>query len=156
MDFKALLDEFTAAVAAGDGSRFAACFTDDGVYDDVFYGEFEGRAAIAEMLEGLFHRDGKDFRWDMVNPVADAGHGYAKWYFSYTGLAPDIAGKRILMEGAGIFELRDGLIARYADLVKSAELLKQLNLAPGKRDRLVEKMTARQLADPAFKGHEAS
>ena len=58
MDFPQLLDEFCAAVKAGDGPRFARVFTDDAVYHDVFYGPHGGHEGIARMLEGLFHRDG--------------------------------------------------------------------------------------------------
>ena len=52
--FTEILDTFTAAVAAGNGAQFSALFTEDGVYDDVFYGEYHGREAIAQMLEGRF------------------------------------------------------------------------------------------------------
>ena len=37
------------------------CFTPDGVYHDVFYGAFEGRDRIAEMIRDYFHRDGCNF-----------------------------------------------------------------------------------------------
>ena len=70
--FADLLDEFCAAVAAGDGARFAALFTEDGEYDDVFYGLHKGRAAIGAMLEGMFHRDGRDFCWQMIRAPAPA------------------------------------------------------------------------------------
>jgi hypothetical protein len=59
------MDDFAEAAVAGDGARFAALFTEDGCYHDVFYGLFEGRAAIADMLENRFHRDAENFRWDM-------------------------------------------------------------------------------------------
>ncbi len=156
MDFATLLDKFTAAVAAGDGAAFAQCFTEDGVYDDVFYGEFTGREAIAGMLENLFHRDGEKFRWDMVNPVSDGRHGYAKWYFSYVGKAPHIAGQRIYMDGVGLFELRDGLISKYADLAKTAELFNQLNLEDDKRRHIVDRMTQQQLDQTEFTAHKQS
>lgn len=154
MTFSDLLGKFTAAVAAGDGQAFAACFTEDGEYDDVFYGRFAGRAAIADMLVDKFHRDGADFRWDMVDPVSDGRSGYAKWYFSYTGKAESVRGRRVYMEGVGLFELRDGLIKRYADLVKTAELINQMNLEPAKQRRIIDKMTAQSLALGNFVGHK--
>ena len=46
-DFSSLLVRFTRAVAANDGTGFAALFTADGVYDDGFFGEYKGRQAIA-------------------------------------------------------------------------------------------------------------
>ena len=46
MEFADLIGRMTRAAAAGDGAGVADCFTDDGVYHDVFYGTFTGRAAI--------------------------------------------------------------------------------------------------------------
>ena len=43
MEFGALIRQMTQSVCDGDGDRVAACFTEDGVYHDVFYGAFEGR-----------------------------------------------------------------------------------------------------------------
>ena len=53
-DFPALLSRFTKAVAANDGAAFSGLFTEDGVYDDGFFGEYKGRKAIAEMLQNGF------------------------------------------------------------------------------------------------------
>ena len=48
-----------------NGTAFAELFTEDGVYHDVFYGAFAGRAKIAEMIDDWFYRTATDFRWDM-------------------------------------------------------------------------------------------
>jgi len=56
-----LLPGFAAAVEAGNGAALAACFTEDGIYHDTFYGKFEGREAIADMLENRFWRDAEGF-----------------------------------------------------------------------------------------------
>jgi hypothetical protein len=153
MSFTDLLQEFCAAVETGDGARFAATFCNDGVYDDVFYGVFEGRENIAGMLENYFWRDGEAFKWDMIDPVDDGKTGYARWFFSYRGRAPHIAGQRIYMQGVGLFQLRDGLIARYEDLAKTAELFQQLNLAPEKQQKITAKMAQAAIADPGFDAH---
>ena len=50
MDFGVLIRKMTQAACEGDGAGVAACFTEDGVYHDVFYGSFEGRGRIAEMI----------------------------------------------------------------------------------------------------------
>jgi len=55
--FEALLGRFTAAV-----------FTDDGLYHDVFYGAFQGRAKIAEMLEEHFGRMARPIVGKCINP----------------------------------------------------------------------------------------
>ena len=52
-DFPELLSRFARAVAANDGAGFAALFTEDGIYDDGFFGEYKGRKAIVDMLDLL-------------------------------------------------------------------------------------------------------
>src|SRR5215217_4436171 len=51
--------------------RLADLFTEDGVYHDLFYGEFAGRPRIAELIDDWFYRTADDFRWDMHSPVND-------------------------------------------------------------------------------------
>ena len=63
MDFEALVKNFCAAVEAGDGGRLAELFSEDGSYHDTFYGEFQGREAIREMLEARFYGDAERFLW---------------------------------------------------------------------------------------------
>ena len=69
-DFSDLLSRFTKAVTANDGAGFSGLFTEDGVYDDGFFGEYRGRRAIAEMLQH-FHETGSNFRWDFFDPLSD-------------------------------------------------------------------------------------
>src|SRR6266702_5739692 len=71
MNISAMLRAFCDAVEQRDGTAFAALFTEDGVYHDVFYGAFEGRAKIAAMIDEHFYRTAADFRWDMHAPVSD-------------------------------------------------------------------------------------
>lgn len=152
-EFEALLARFTAAVEAGDGAALAATFHPEGVYHDVFYGTFEGREAIAGMLEGCFHRDGKNFKWEMVEPVASGSLGYARWLFSYESRLSHIEGKRIFMDGVGLFRIRDGLFVRYEDFVRSAEVLLQLEMPAEKRERVMQKMLRQQMADTGWSRH---
>jgi uncharacterized protein (TIGR02246 family) len=51
MNISALLRAFCEAVEQRNGAGFADLFTEDGVYHDVFYGAFTGRAKIAEMID---------------------------------------------------------------------------------------------------------
>lgn len=125
MDFNALLDEFTAAVEAGDGKRLARLFTPDGVYDDTFYGEFQGHEAIRAMLEEHFWRDATAFRWDMLEPLDGGSIGYSRWVFSYTSQLPEARGERITFEGMSRFRLRDGLIERYDEVFDAGIALAQ-------------------------------
>ena len=56
---------------SANGKAFAKLFSEDGVYHDVFYGAFAGRAKIAGMIDEGFYRTATDFRWDMLAPVSD-------------------------------------------------------------------------------------
>lgn len=152
--FTEILAAFTTAVETADGPRFSALFTEDGIYDDVFYGEYRGREAIAEMLVGRFHRDGENFLWRMLDPVDNGTHGYARWLFSYDCKLPHIKGKRIFMDGVGLFELRDGLISRYEDAVRTAEMMNQLEMPREKQTRVVSKMLHKQLSHPGWAEHQ--
>jgi ketosteroid isomerase-like protein len=116
MSFNDLLNRFTDAVEQGDGQALAALFTDDGIYQDTFYGAFHGRDGIADMLENHFWRDAKAFRWDMREPVFQGEIGYAHWLFSYESRLPSAMGKRVAFEGMSCFHLRGDLIQHYGEV----------------------------------------
>lgn len=145
MTFAEILREFTAAAVAGDGARFAGLFAEDGVYHDVFYGTFRGRAAIADMLENRFHRDAENFRWDMHDPVRDGDLGYARYLFSYDSKLPEAQGRRGMFEGVCILRLSGDLIAAYREVANVWPGLSRLGFAP---ERLAKLMTreAQELA----------
>ena len=153
MALDTLLPGFAAAVEAGDGWALAACFTEDGIYHDTFYGEFEGRAAIADMLENRFWRDADDFRWRFEDICETGDIGYASWLFGYRSRLEDAAGRRVVVEGMSRFRLRDGLIARYDELLDIAVALGQLDFAPERVARIAARH-ARAYRDRAHRtGH---
>lgn len=127
MNHDALLAKFTAAVEAGDGKALAALFTEDGIYHDTFYGEFQGREAIADMLENHFWRDATAFRWDMKEPLFQGDLGYAHWLFSYESRLAGAEGKRVAFRGFSCFHLKGGLIAHYGELFDQGIALAQTN-----------------------------
>jgi len=153
MDFARILKDFTAAAEVGDGRSFAALFTEDGVYEDAFYGTFQGRDAIASMIKDSFHRDAGNYRWQMINPVCDGRIGYARWLFSYTSKMPHSAGKRVVMEGVGCFQLRDSLIERYEDIARIGEALAQLGLPAEKLHGMFRRKSDEMLALPHVLKH---
>lgn len=126
--FTSLLKDFSAAVEVGDGTALAALFTEDGVYDDIFYGEFHGREAIRDMLEGIFWRDAKDFIWEFRSPVASDDIGYAQWLFSYTSTTRHNKDKRCGFEGVGVFHLQDGLVTHYRDHCNAVAPLRDMGV----------------------------
>ena len=48
LDFPDLLARFARGVTANDGAAFANLFTEDGVYEDGFFGEYKGRAVLED------------------------------------------------------------------------------------------------------------
>lgn len=155
MDLRNLLGRFTAAVEKGNGAALAALFTPDGVYVDGFYGPFQGRDKIAEMIREHFCGHAKDFKWDMLDPVSDGKTGYARYMFSYVSTMPESAGKRVIFDGMCKLELEGGLIKRYTEQFDAGVALSQLGYA-AERILKIEQKRARQVAaDPAAKRHVA-
>jgi ketosteroid isomerase-like protein len=151
--FGALLDAFAAAAVAGDGARFAALFTEDGCYHDVFYGSFRGRDAIAGMLENRFHRDAENFRWDMYDPVRDGEIGYARYVFSYDSKLAGAEGRRVLFEGVSIVRLSGDRIRDYREVANVGPGLVALGFAPERVAKILGR-AARELAErPEASGH---
>jgi uncharacterized protein (TIGR02246 family) len=151
--FARLLDEFAAAAVAGDGARFAALFTEDGCYHDVFYGLFEGRAAIADMLESRFHQDAANFRWDMHDPVRAGDIGYARYIFSYDSRLAGAEGRRGLFEGVSILRLAGNRIRDYREVANVGPGLVALGFAPERIVKILGR-EARALAErPEARGH---
>jgi ketosteroid isomerase-like protein len=153
MNMKAVLRAFCDAVEQRKGAVFAELFTEDGVYYDVFYGAFAGRAKIAEMIDDWFYRTAIDFRWDMHNPVCDGETLYARYTFSYRSLLPEAKGARAMFEGVAIMTLRDGKIASYHEVANTATAFVDMNFAPERIARIVGKQGAALKARPEMKRH---
>jgi ketosteroid isomerase-like protein len=149
----AMLRTFCDAVERRDGKAFAALFTEDGVYHDVFYGAFEGRAKIAGMIDDWFYRTATDFRWDMHAPVTDGTTLYARYTFSYRSLLPEAKGARAMFEGVAIMTLRGGLIAEYHEVANTAPAFVAMNFAPERIAKIVAKQGAALKARPEMARH---
>jgi ketosteroid isomerase-like protein len=155
MNPAAMLRTFCEAVEQHDGAAFAALFTEDGVYHDVFYGAFKGRAKIAAMIDDWFCRTATDFRWDMHDPVSDGKTLYARYTFSYRSLLPEAKGARVMFEGVAIMTLCDGLIAEYHEVANTAPGFVDMNFAPERIAKIVAKQGAALKARPEMKRHLA-
>lgn len=153
-EFDALLLRFSYAVAANDGAGFSGLFTEDGVYDDGFFGEYTGRAAIARMLQH-FHKTGSNFRWDFFDTLSDASTGYARYRFSYASGMPGSDGKPVVFEGISFFRFRDGLIGRYAEAFDRGMALAQQDFAAERIKKVLLKLADRQNAGAGPKEHLA-
>lgn len=155
MDMIGMLRAFCDAVERRDGDAFAALFTEDGVYHDVFYGVFEGREKIASMIDDWFYRTATDFRWDMHAPVSDGETLYARYTFSYRSMLPEANGSRAMFEGVAIMRLRDGKIASYREVANTAPAFVDMNFVPDRIARIVAKQGGELKARPEMKRHMA-
>ncbi len=136
MEFGALMRKMTQAACDGDGAAVASCFTEDGVYHDVFYGAFQGPARIEEMIRDYFHRDATNFRWDLHDPVSDGKVGYVRYIFSYDAKTKGAEGKRAMFEGVSVVALKDGLIAAYKEVANTATGLEMMGYGPERLARI--------------------
>jgi len=153
MNTSDLLRAFCTAVEQHNGKAFAELFTEDGVYHDVFYGAFEGRAKIAELIDDWFYRTATDFRWDMHSPVSDGHTLYARYTFSYRSTLPEAKGARAMFEGVSIMQLRDGKILEYHEVANTAPAFVALNFAPERIAKIVAKQGAALKARPEMARH---
>jgi ketosteroid isomerase-like protein len=153
MNVMAMLRLFCDAVERRNGNALAELFTEDGVYHDVFYGAFEGRAKIAELIDDWFYRTATDFRWDMHDPVSDGETLYARYTFSYRSILPEAKGARVMFEGVAIMKLRDGKIASYHEVANTATGFVDMNFAPERIVKIVAKQGAALKARPEMKRH---
>jgi ketosteroid isomerase-like protein len=155
MNTATMLRAFCDAVEQRNGKAFSELFTEDGVYHDVFYGAFSGRAKIAGMIDDWFYRTAEDFRWDMHDPVSDGKTLYARYTFSYRSLLPEANGARVMFEGVAIMALRDGLIAEYHEVANTAPGFVDMNFAPERIAKIMAKQGAALKARPEMKRHLA-
>jgi ketosteroid isomerase-like protein len=155
MNISTMLKSFCDAVEQHNGAAFADLFTEDGVYHDVFYGAFKGRAKIAEMIDDWFYRSASDFRWDMHAPVSDGITLYARYIFSYRSTMPEAKGARAMFEGVAIMALRDGNIAAYHEVANTATGFVDMNFAPERIARIFAKQGAALKARPEMARHLA-
>ena len=155
MDFESLILKMTQAAVRGDGKTVADCFTDDGVYHDVFYGDFMGHE-IAGMIENHFHRDGQNFIWDVFEPVAQGNVGYARYVFSYDSRLPGSENRRAVFEGVAICHLREEQIIDYREVATAATGLALMGFSAAKISRFIQRETEKLVNRPETVHHLAA
>ena len=151
MNTEKMLRAFCDAVEQHNGKGFAELFCEGGVYHDVFYGAFKGRAKIAEMIDDVFYRTAADFRWDMHSPVSDGKTLYAHYTFSYRSTLPEAKGARVMFEGVAMMKLRDGKILEYHEVANTAPAFVDMNFAPERIAKIFAKQGAALKARPEMR-----
>ena len=145
MKFSEIVKTFTTAVENNDGQKLASLFTIDGIYDDYIYGEFKGRDNIAMMLATHFHRDAKNFSWEMYDLLSNESRGYARYRFSFTSILAGSENLKVAVPGMAYFQFNDNLIEYYGEVVNGGIPMAQLNLPSKKIKRVFEKWSERAL-----------
>ena len=149
MEFGKIVKTFTSAVENNDGETLASLFTLEGIYDDYIYGEFKGRRNIAMMLPTHFHRDAKDFCWEMYDLISNESKGYARYRFSFTSTLAGSENLCVAVPGMAYFQFSGKHIEYYGEVVNGGIPMAQLNLPSKKIKRVFEKWSERTLkADP--------
>jgi len=139
-------------VVANDGAALAGLFTDDGVYEDGFFGAHQGRDEIIAML-ARFHATGTGYRWDFFDPLADGRIGYARWRFSYASKMPGAEGKPVVFEGTSLFAFRGERITRYSEAFDRGVALVQQDFPAERLKKILHKAAQAQNASPECREH---
>lgn len=155
MSFLDLMKRMTGAAVAGDGRGVADCFTEDGVYHDVFYGAFKGRDAITDMIENYFHRDGENFIWDLHDAVDDGAVGYVRYVFSYTSKLPGHEGARSVFEAVSICRLEGDKIYDYREVGNAATGLSLMGFPEARIARFIAREAEALSGRDEASGHVA-
>jgi hypothetical protein len=141
------------AIERRDGTLMASLFTENGVYHDVFYGAFEGKKRIAELVNDWVYRAARDTLWDFFNPVSDGRHLYAPYIFSYVSTLPEANGKRVGFEGVSVIRLENGLIAMYREIANTGPALLDIGFPPTRVATILGRQNANLQERPEYAPH---
>ena len=109
MNTAAMLRTFCDAVEQHDGAAFAALFTEDGVYHDVFYGAFAGPREDRGDDRRLVLSHGDGFPLGHARSGQRRQNALRALHVQLSlELLPEAKGARVMFEGVAIMTLRDG------------------------------------------------
>ena len=145
--FEKLTYELTQSVCNNDGESLTKLFADNGVYHDYIYGCFKGKKNIKLMLNNYFHRDPKNFFWEMSDHIFSKDKGYAKYLFTFTSKIPGYLGKKVVVSGISFFRFKLNSIVEYSESVNGGIAMVQLGVKPEKMQKVFLKWFKRSLED---------
>lgn len=153
MDFPALLITFAQAIEQRDVERLANLFTEDGEYDDYFFGLSKpGRVGIRETVDH-FYAGGTRYRWEFFSPLASHELAYASYRFSYVSTLPEASGGRVVFEGISRFDLVGGRIRRYSEVFDRGMALAQVGFAPDRLKKIALRYAGELKQTSAIRPH---
>ena len=145
--FEKVTYELTQSVCNNDGESLSNLFADNGVYHDYIYGTFKGKKNIKLMLNNYFHRDAKNFFWEMSHHIFREDIGYAKYMFTFTSKIPEYLGKIVVVSGISFFRFKFNSIVEYSESVNGGIAMVQLGVKPEKMQKVFLKWFKRSLED---------
>jgi steroid delta-isomerase-like uncharacterized protein len=117
-----VLAAWSAAWSSGSAEGAAAVYTEDGVYEDIPFGEtVQGRAAIAEYWQAYFE-EAQEGALTIESAVAIPGGFVVQWRDEFTH-AP--TGAPVSYRGISILEVADGQVARETAYYDQATIYTQ-------------------------------
>lgn len=156
MDFPLLLNRFARAIEQRDADGLADLFTDDGVYDDYFFGAAQpGRAGVSATVDH-FYEGGANYRWEFFSPLASDNLGYASYRFSYDSILPEAKRARVVFDGISRFDLEAGRIKRYSEVFDRGMALAQVGFAPERLQKIGLRYARELKSVPAIAPHLVS
>ena len=111
----AMIREFLGAWERRDTDHIVAAFTDDAVYHNISLEPLVGKAAIRDFVAG--HEGVPPGRLEILHQLASGGVVMNERVDHIT-----LGDREVDMPICGVFEIRDGRIARWTDYYHSAPL----------------------------------
>jgi len=145
---------FAAAFNTGDVETVLDCFTQDALYQDLFYGKFTGRSGLQHLFERMY-AEGDQHEWRMIRVVANPVCTIGEWRFTFTvsSAVPRSSGRRLTFRGVSIFETRAGRCHTYREYFDRGAALLALGISPSAVARIAAVRPSIELTGP---GLEAS
>ena len=143
--FEKVTQKLTQSVCNNDGESLVNLFADYGVYHDYIYGSFKGKNNIKCMRNNYFHRDAKNFYWEMTDHIFRDNIGYAKYMFTFTSKIPEYLGKKVVVSGISFFRFKFNSIVEYSESVNGGIAMVQLGVNPEKMQKVFLKWFKRSL-----------
>jgi limonene-1,2-epoxide hydrolase len=115
----ALVQRFCDAFSRRDPDEILEFFTDDAVYHNIPMPAMTGKPAIRNVLD-MFLKPAQSAEFAMLHIAADGDVVHTERIDRF-----DIAGKKIELPVAGVFEIKDGKIAAWRDYFDMATWTRQ-------------------------------
>lgn len=114
MDTRSVVEEYFQAVNSSRWDDYLDLFDDAVVMDEQLLGHLEGKAALAQGIEGL--RGNPDFRNRPVEILVEGDRAMASWHIT----SPKAGGGTLDVRGVNVFHVADGKIRYFANFHDTA------------------------------------